>query len=119
MIKDDLKKLGVLFIILFGIFLVLFRKESFFVNLRTIFSIFWIFILPGFFISYILDLNFLERTVVGCAISAAITGIFAYFLGLVGINLLYTFIILPLIIIVVGIIMMVKKNEKQESSNYK
>jgi hypothetical protein len=108
-LKEDLKKLGILFIILFGIFLVLFRKENFFINLRTIFAIFWIFVLPGFFISYMLNLNFAERTVIGCAISAAIIGISAYFLGLMGINLLYTFIILPLIMIGIGISLIIRK----------
>jgi len=97
---QELKKLGILFVLIFIIFVVLFRKENFLVTLRTVLAIFYIFIIPGYFITLNMKLDFAERIVIGCAISAAIIGIVSYFLGLMGINLLYMFIFYPLIIII-------------------
>ncbi|MBW2996329.1 hypothetical protein KY332_03445 [Candidatus Woesearchaeota archaeon] len=65
--------------------------------------------MPGFFITYSLKLKFLERIIIGGPISAAIVGILAYYLGLMGVDLLYSFILLPLIIVGIVVIMNLKK----------
>jgi uncharacterized membrane protein len=58
------------------------------------------------------NLEFIERFIIGIGISAAIIGIFSYYIGLIGLNLKYQSILLPLLLITLGILFSVKNNNK-------
>jgi len=110
-LKKEVPYLGGLFIIIAIIFQIIFSKESFGVTIRTVASLFWIFILPGFFILYywIEKLKFVERLIIGIPISAAITGILSYYVGLMGINIKFHSLIFPPMLIFIGIYFLYKK----------
>ena len=112
-IKDDLKWVGTLFLLALIIFKIVYFKENIIVLLRYAISLFWLFVLPGYFaVFYWHDkLDFIERLVIGIALSAAIIGGISYYLGLAGLNIKYHGIILPLIIIGVSGIIMIKKKQ--------
>ena len=86
-------------------FKIAFYKENFIVLLRIVLSIFWLFVLPGYFIMLYWKekIGFIERIVVGISIAAAIIGIFSYYISLAGLNLKFHAIVLPLVLILVGI----------------
>ena len=104
LILKELKIIGILFLTALAIFKIAFFNESIFVVLRTVFSIFWPFLIPGYFIMFHwhekLDLT--ERIIAGTMLSAAILGIFSYYLGLIGLNIKYSAIILPIVLILSG-----------------
>ena len=105
-IKKELKYMGILFLLVLIIFKIAFYKENLIVLFRNVLSLFWLFALPGYFIMLYWKekIGFLERFIVGIALSAAIIGIFSYYLGLIGLNIKYHTILLPLVLILIGII---------------
>ena len=104
-IKKESKHLGILFIALFIAIEVAYYKESIAVVLRYSASLFWLFVLPGYSIMLYWRerLEFLERVVAGIGLSAAVVGISSYYIGLAGLNILYHGILLPLVIILAGV----------------
>lgn len=110
LIKKESAYIGILFLLVIIIFKIAFFNEDLFVLTRTVFSIFWLFILPGYFIMLNWpELDFIERFIIGIAISAGITGVISYYLGLFGLNIKYHVILLPLAIIIIGFIILMKK----------
>ncbi|MBI3034079.1 hypothetical protein HYY72_02875 [Candidatus Woesearchaeota archaeon] len=113
--KETLKKeaisLGLAYIALLIIFQAVFYRENVLVTLRSVSSLFWLFILPGFIIMLYWheSLDFLQRLIIGSALGAAIVGLLGYNLGLLGIHIMYHGIILPLAMYAVGAIMILKK----------
>ena len=55
------------------------------------------------------NLEFAERFVIGVLASAAMIGIFSYYIGLVGLNMKYHAFILPPLIIIIGFVAAIKK----------
>lgn len=114
-LSDKLKKefgiIGVLFIVFLIVFKILFYKESFFVVVKTVFGLFWLFALPGFALMYYWHdkLDFLERLVIGVVFGAALVGSLSYYLGLLGLHAKYHGIILPLALLIVALIIVWKK----------
>ena len=110
-LKKEIGIIGILLILFILVFKIIFFKENLMVVFRTALSIFWMFIIPGYFILFYWKekLNFTERLIIGIALSAAITGIFSYYLGIIGINIRYHTIILPLIMILIGIFVNLKE----------
>ncbi len=103
-IKRESKYIVVTFFLSLAIFKIIFFKEDFFVLLKIILSLFWLFVIPGYFLMlYWKNLDFTERLVVGIALSAAIIGITSYYLGLIGLHIKFHAILLPLIMILGGI----------------
>lgn len=101
-IKQELKYLGMLFVIAVIMFKIIFYKEGFIILLRMVFSLFYIIILPGYFIMlyWIEDLQFKERIIVGIAAATAVVGLTSYYLGILGLHIKYHVIPLPLVVIV-------------------
>ena len=101
--KKELMYIGLLFIIALVVFKIAFFKEEVTVLLRTVLSLFWLFVLPGYFILLYWKekLGFMERFIVGIMVSAAIIGIASYYIGLIGLNLKYHAILLPLVLIII------------------
>ena len=111
-LKKELQYIGLLFLIASVIFKIVFLKESLIVLLRAVASLFWLFVLPGYAIMLYWKerLEFLERIAVGAGVSAAIIGIFSYYIGLLGLNIKYHGVLLPLIIILIGFVITIKKD---------
>ena len=110
-VKKEFKYLGFLFLLSLIVFKIAFYKENFIVLLRNVLSLFWIFVFPGYFIMLYWKekLGFLERFFVGIVLSAAVIGILSYYLGLIGLNIKYHTIILPLFFILFGIFLNFRK----------
>ncbi len=110
--------MGILFLLVLVIFKIAFYKEDFTVLLRTVLSLFWLFALPGYCIMlYWHDkLDFMERFIIGIILSAGITGILSYYLGLIGLNIKYHTILLPFAVMAVGLIAVMKKKEVKAAS---
>ena len=113
-VKRELKYIGMIFVLSLIIFKIAFYKENLVVLFRSVLSIFWIFVLPGYFILLYWKekLSFIERFIIGIVLSAAIIGVFSYYLGLIGLNIKYHVIVLPLILILLGILINFSKNNK-------
>ena len=111
-IKKELKYMGILFLLVLIIFKIAFYKENLVVLFRNVLSLFWLFVLPGYFIMLYWKekIGFLERFIIGIALSAAIIGIFSYYLGLIGLNIKYHTILLPLVLILIGIIINLRES---------
>tara|TARA_Y100000310_G_scaffold36378_1_gene34272 strand:+ start:4761 stop:5111 length:351 start_codon:yes stop_codon:yes gene_type:complete len=111
LIKKDLVNLS--YILLAGIVIlkILFYNEDFPTILRTLLAFFWLFILPGFSLMYYWEdkLNFTERFLIGVAASAAIIGTCSYYLGLIGLDIKYHGILLPLLLLAIGSIIILRK----------
>ena len=102
-IKAELFYLLIAFVIAVVIFEIAFYKENFINLLRIVLSLFWLFVLPGYFMMlYWQDkLEFMERFVIGIFLAAGIIGISSYYFGLIGLNVEYHSILLPSILILV------------------
>ena len=113
-VKRELKYIGMIFVLSLIIFKIAFYKENLVVLFRSVLSIFWIFVLAGYFILLYWKekLSFIERFIIGIVLSAAIIGVFSYYLGLIGLNIKYHVIVLPLILILLGILINFSKNNK-------
>ncbi len=107
----ELKYIGILFLLAIVMFKIAFFNESLAVLIRTILSLFWLFALPGYFIMLYWKekLGFMERFIIGIALSAGIIGIFSYYLGLIGLNIKYHTIVLPVVLILIGITVNLRK----------
>lgn len=111
-VKKEFQYLGLLFLLALIIFKIVYFKESLIVLVRYVISLFWLFAFPGYFIMLYWreKLDFTERVVIGIALSAAIIGIFSYYIGLMGVNVKYHGIFMPIIIIVLMAIIISKKS---------
>jgi uncharacterized membrane protein len=104
-VKKESIYLAIVFLALLLILKIVFFKENFVVLTRYTFSLFWLFILPGYsaMLYWREKIEFVERIVVGFAVSAAVIGVFSYYIGLIGLNIKYHIFLLPLILIIAGI----------------
>ena len=111
LVKKELMHIGLLFVLMIILFKIAFFKENFIVLLRNVLSLFWLFVLPGYFIMFYWNekLNFMERFVIGIAVSAALIGISSYYLGLIGLNIKYHAVLLPSILILIGLAVNLRK----------
>ena len=105
-IKKELKYIGLLFLVFLVIFRVVFFKENLVVLFRIVLSLFWLFVVPGYFIMLYWreKIDFTERFIIGIVLAAGIIGIISYYLGLAGLNLKYHAVILPSVLILAGLI---------------
>ena len=103
-LKKELGYIGLIFIIALVSFKIAFFKEDIAVLLRNVLSVFWLFALPGYSIMFYWNekLRFLERFIVGIALSASVMGVFSYYTGLAGISIKYHAVLLPLALILIG-----------------
>ena len=115
-LQKEMAKLVVLFIISLFAFKVAFYKENILVLLKTVGSLFWLFVIPGYALMYYWHdtFNFFIRILIGIGLSAALTGILSYYFGVFVLPIKYHGIILPIILIIVGVfINKIKKIHKE------
>ncbi len=84
------------------LFKIIFYNENLINVIKFVLSLFWLFLLPGYSIIFYWEkkLDFLERLIIGTALSIGLEGIFSYYFGLLGLNIKSHAIILPLLIII-------------------
>ena len=113
LIKKELQYIGSIFLIVLIIFKIAFFKEDISVLFRTVLSLFWLFVLPGYFILLYWKekISFMERFFIGIVLSAGIIGILSYYSGIMGLNIKYHTIILPLVLILIGIVINLKNHK--------
>ena len=110
-LKKELQYVAILFLLAVAAFKIAFFNENLIVLFRNVLSLFWLFALPGYFIMFYWKekLDFTERFIIGIALSAGIIGITSYYLGISGLDIKYHTVLLPLIIIIVGFAIAIKK----------
>ena len=110
-IKKESAYMGILFLIAAAIFKITYYKEGMAVLLRSVISLFWLFVISGYpiMLYWREKLDFTERLVAGAGLSAAVTGIFSYYFGLMGLGIKYHGIFIPFILILIGIWINLKK----------
>ena len=110
-IKEEATYIGLLFITVLIILKIVFYKENMLILLRTTLALFWMFVLPGFCLMYYWyeKVRFLERFLIGSVLGGAIIGICSYYLGLLGLNIKYSGVILPIVMISIAAIILWKK----------
>lgn len=110
-LKDEAKKLAILFVIATAITYALFNKESIAVVARTVFAFFWVFLIPGFALMYYWHekIDFAERVVIGTVAGIALISIMSYWLALFGLYTNYHHIVLPIICLIISFLIISKK----------
>ena len=110
-IKKEFQYIGILFLVVFIIFKIAFFNENLIVLFRNVLSLFWLFVLPGYFLMFYWNekLEFMERLLIGSALSAGLIGILSYYSGLVGLNVKYHAILLPLALMIISFIAVIRK----------
>lgn len=112
-VKRELIIIGILFLfVVIGLKLI-FLSESFLVVFRVALSIFWLFILPGFALMFFWreHIKFHERLIIGIVVVTALTGLTSYYLGLIGLNIKYHVVVLPLILILIGAVINLRNHK--------
>jgi len=118
LVKNEYPLVGIIFIALFLILKIAFYRETFLVSFMLSISLFWNFVLPGFFIFEIYKdkLPFFERLVFGSILGVVIVTTLSYYLGLAGFHVNYHAYTLPPAIIILGLIAgyFAKKNKTKK-----
>ena len=116
MVKES-KYIGIAFLLALAAFKIAFFKENFFTLIRTVASLFWLFVIPGYFIMiYWHDrVGFMERLVIGIFATTGIIGISSYYLGVFGLHIRYHTILLPSILILIGLAVNLRNSSKPHS----
>ena len=93
------------------IFKILFFKEDFLVVAKVVLSLFFIFIMPGFYLMYYWydKLDFTNRFIIGFSLSAVLIGSISYHLGILGLNIKYHTFVLPLILLILAVVIIIRK----------
>jgi len=104
-IRKESAYIGILFLALLAIFKIAYYKEGFMILSRSAASLFWLFAVPGYSIMLYWreKLDFTERILIGIGVSAAVIGIFSYYLGLMGLDIKYHGILMPLVLLLIGL----------------
>lgn len=90
---------------------ILFINESILNTFLVVSVFFWLFVLPGFFMTQFFGISdFLEKFIIGVLLSGALVGISAYYLSILGIHVKYSAIILPPLFIAVSLLLIDSKN---------
>lgn len=99
-LKGELKLLVAVFAVVAAVMKIAYVNEGIADVLRVSASLFWLFIVPGYFLTLYWkeSLGFVERTVFGSVAAIAVVGITSYYLGLIGLKLQSQTTLLPLAI---------------------
>jgi hypothetical protein len=100
----DVHKFVLSYVIAIAVFQAVFFTENVLVVIRTVSVLFWIFVIPGFSITYLWKLKFIERFALSVAISAALMGITSYYLGLLGLHVTISSVVLPVVYLAIGLV---------------
>jgi hypothetical protein len=112
-LKRELLNIAIAFVAVVILFKIVYYNESIMVVIRMVASLFWLFTLPGMAILYFWKekLNVAIRILMGTVMGMATVGIASYYLGLIGLNLKYQTLVLPLAIIIAVAVILFKKKD--------
>jgi uncharacterized membrane protein len=110
--KKELKALGIGFILLTIVIFAAFRQSSVVEVLRTAFSLYWMFVLPGYALALFSKQGFVERLIIGITVQVAAYGLASYYAGLLGWHVATHGLILPIPSIIVGIVLWKKCSQR-------
>ncbi|MFH1052969.1 MAG: hypothetical protein V1740_00995 [Candidatus Woesearchaeota archaeon] len=102
---NKIKNEGIYVLILLVLTLVLFKlvffKESVLVILRTVVSLYWLFIIPGIAMMYYWHdkLKFFERMIVGTALNIGLFIIFSYNISIMGLHIKWHIWVWPVLVL--------------------
>lgn len=116
--REEGKALGIIAGVLFAALLAAFYKSGVLVALRTTAALLWLFVVPGMLLLLFLHgkLGRMERILMGSLLSAGIMGIASYYIGLAGFNVNYHYMVLPPVLGIVGILLFLRHDKKDEGS---
>lgn len=106
----DLHKLAISYLAIVVIFQIVFFMENVINVIKTVSVLFWLLVLPGLGITYLWKLGFLERFALSIAVSAALMGITSYYLGLAGINVGTSSVVLPVVFMIAGFLVVFRNS---------
>lgn len=111
-VKKESIKIGILFLVFLIVFKIFFTKSSFILVFRTVFSIFWLSLIPGFYLMYCWydKIDFIERLIIGTILGFAISGVFGYNLGFLGIKVNIQVFLVPIVCLAIAGLIIHKKN---------
>ena len=90
---------------------IVFYRQDVITTTRTALALFWMFVLPGYALLYYWKdkINLGERVVIGIAVAAGVMAIASYYLGLIGLQVKYHGIVLPVAMLLVASVIVRKK----------
>ena len=115
LVREEGKALGIVAGVLFVVLLVAFYKSGVIVALRMALALLWLFVVPGMLLLLFLreKLQRMERILIGSLLSAGVLGIASYYIGLIGFNVNYHYLVLPLVLDGAGIIVFLWHSKKK------
>jgi hypothetical protein len=118
-LKKELRNLILAFVIFIVIIKIVFYKESLFVLLKLSSSLFYLYVLPLFFLTLLFfkDREFVERLIIAIPFNIAIVNILSYLLATARINFNSHHLFLPPLLFVISIVLLFKFHTKQNSNN--
>ncbi len=121
LMNQEARALGITAIVVFTILLIAFYKSSPLIILKMAAALLWLFAIPGMLLLLCLreKLDRMERMVMGALLSAAILGISSYYVGLLGLNLKYHYVVLPIVLDAVGIFLFMRHEKAVETQTGK
>lgn len=124
-LAEKIKEESIYLAILSAIFLIalkiVFYKENISTIIKTLFSVLYIIIIPGYSIMlfWAKEIEFKERLAIATVTGTIIMGLASYYLGILGVNMKYHLILLPLLITIAAIILNMKYNKIEEYTETK
>ena len=109
--KEELKALGIGFIVLTAILLAGFKASPWLEVIRTAAALYWMFVIPGYVLSLCSKQGFVERLILGVTVQVALFGLLSYYAGLLGWHVATHGLILPLFSIAAGILLWKKASQ--------
>ncbi|HLG25005.1 MAG TPA: hypothetical protein VI564_08805 [Candidatus Nanoarchaeia archaeon] len=105
LLKRELLYLAACALIIIALFKIAFFNESLISTIKTAISVFWLFMIPGYFIMLYWNqkLGFTERLVIGTIMGAALIGVMSYYFGLLGVNIKFHSLFLPIAVILISL----------------
>jgi len=113
-IKQELKLLGIGFVVLGIVIFIAFQKSSIVEVLRVAASLYWMFVLPGYALALCSRQGFVERLIIGISVQTAVIGLASYYAGLIGWHVATHGLVLPIISIIVGIVLWQKSKKHSQ-----
>lgn len=118
-VKDELMNLSALFLAVLIILKIIFYKQDLVTIIKTTFSLFWLFVLPGFALMYYWkeNLDFITRLIAGTVLGISVVIVVGYNLGILGISLTIQAVIIPVLCIAIALFLFSKKKSDRNNNN--
>lgn len=111
-VKKESLQIGILFLVFLIVFKIFFTRSSIILIFRTLFAIFWLSVIPGFYLMYYFaeKIDFIERLIIGTILGFSISGLFGYNLGFIGIKVNMQVILIPIASLIIAGIIIYRKS---------